>query len=164
MRACGHAGRRARGRDVGMRAPAGSQEKGSLLCLQGRQARPYVLLRPHGQPRRRGSRRHKCWQGPREEGGGLAVGTPTARPQATPPQGTWGRGGAHTTLRQDPRAPAWLGDGWAGSLVFSPEVDATRRPSCPWETESKQGSHRGEGHARLAGGAGKHQRNMRRKT
>ena len=34
---------------MGTRAPAGSQEEGSLLCLQGRQARPSVLLCPHGQ-------------------------------------------------------------------------------------------------------------------
>lgn len=148
---------------MGTRAPAGSQEEGSLLCLQGRQARPSVLLCPHGQPRRWGSRRHKCW-GAREEGGGLAGGTPMARPQATTPQGTCGGGGAHTTPRQDPRAPAWLGDAGRALPCSVPELDATRRPSRPWGTESGQGSRRGEGHAPLAGGAVKHRTTPQRKT
>ena len=75
-----------------------------------------------------GQQKAQVLAGGREEGGGLAVGTHTARPQATAPQGTWGRGGAHTTRRQDPRAPAWLGDSWAGSPVFGP------RAGCHTET------------------------------
>lgn len=96
-------------------------------------------------------------RGRRRPGGGYFPRR-SHRPPAAP-QGNVGRGGAHMTLRQDPRAPAGPEDGWVGSPVSG------TRAGCHTETILSAGDRAGRApvtekvNAPRPGGAVKCQRN-----
>ena len=116
---------------MGTRAPAGSQEEGSLLCLQGRQARPSVPLSSRAAPQV-GKQKAQVLGGPRgrwRPGGRHPHGAATGHRSP----GNLRRGRGTHDSAPGPSGPRVAGRRWAGSPVFGP------RAGCHTETIPSMG-------------------------